>query len=125
MAKVEQQVLVPASLADAWDLYFEPRLWPDWVDSFGSVIEIDGYPGRRRQAALEVRSLPAGARWWRRSSSTSTRRKHRIEFSDPSLAGEMTVTFADRGRGRRRSSRRWTTACSTRASSPAWGLSCS
>ena len=95
---VEQEVLVAASLADAWDLYFEPRVWADWVDSFGSVIEIDGYPDAG--GTLRWKSVPAGrGEVTEKVLEHEPRRMHRIEFSDPSLAGEMTVTFADRGRG--------------------------
>ncbi|MDX6586228.1 MAG: hypothetical protein QOI31_701 [Solirubrobacterales bacterium] len=98
MSVVEQEVVVAASLADAWDLYFEPRSWPDWVDSFGSVIEIDGYPDAGGR--LRWKSIPAGrGEVMEKVLEHEPRRKHRIEFADPSLAGEMTVTFAIEGDG--------------------------
>jgi hypothetical protein len=98
MSVVEQEVVVAASLADAWDLYFEPRSWPDWVDSFGSVIEIDGYPDAGGR--LRWKSIPAGrGEVVEKVLEHEPRRKHRIEFADPSLAGEMTVTFAIEGDG--------------------------
>jgi hypothetical protein len=95
---VEQEVVVGASLADAWDLYFEPRNWPDWVDSFGSLIEIDGYPDAG--GTLRWKSVPAGrGEVVEKVLEHEPRRKHRIEFADPSLAGQMTVTFAIEGEG--------------------------
>ena len=98
MSVVEQEVLVAASLADAWDLYFEPRAWGEWVDSFGSVIEIDGYPDAG--GTLRWKSVPAGrGEVTEKVLEHEPRRKHRIEFSDPSLAGEMTVSFQIEGEG--------------------------
>jgi uncharacterized protein YndB with AHSA1/START domain len=98
MGLVEQVVIVPAPLAEVWDFYFEPRAWPNWVDSFGSVTEVDGYP--ETGGTLRWKSVPAG-----RGGVTEKvvehepRRKHRIEFSDPTMEGEMTVTFAIEGGG--------------------------
>ncbi len=98
MSVVEQEVLVAASLADAWDLYFEPRVWGEWVDSFGSVIEIDGYPDAG--GTLRWKSVPAGrGEVTEKVLEHEPRRMHRIEFSDPSLAGEMTVSFQIEGEG--------------------------
>jgi hypothetical protein len=95
---VEQEVLVPASLADAWDLYFEPNAWANWVDSFGSVIEIDGYPDAGGK--LRWKSVPAGrGEVTEKVLEHEHRRKHRIEFADPTLAGQMTVTFSIEGEG--------------------------
>lgn len=95
---VEEDVTVAASLADAWDAYFEPRMWPSWVDSFGSVTALDGYP--QVGGTLRWKSVPAG-----RGEVTETvlehepRRLHRIRFTDPSLQGEMSVSFAIEGEG--------------------------
>ena len=98
MSVVEQEVLVPAPLADVWDLYFEPAVWGDWVDSFGSVIEIDRYP--EAGGTLRWKSVPAGrGEVTEKVLDHEHRRKHRIEFADPSLAGEMTVTFQIEGEG--------------------------
>ena len=98
MSVVEQEVVVAASLADAWDFYFEPRRWPDWVDSFGSVVEIDGYP--EAGGMLRWKSIPAGrGEVVEKVLEHEHRRKHRVKFTDPSLEGEMTVTFAIEGEG--------------------------
>jgi uncharacterized protein YndB with AHSA1/START domain len=97
---VQQEVVVPAPLAEVWDLYFDSRAWPDWVDSFGSVIEVDGYPDAG--GTLRWKSVPAGrGEVTEKVLEHEPRRKHRIEFSDPSMAGEMTVTFAIEGDGTR------------------------
>jgi uncharacterized protein YndB with AHSA1/START domain len=95
---VEQEVVVAAPLADVWDFYFEPRSWPDWVDSFGSVIEIGGYPDAG--GTLRWKSVPAGrGEVVEKVLEHEPRRKHRIKFTDPSMEGEMTVTFKIEGEG--------------------------
>jgi uncharacterized protein YndB with AHSA1/START domain len=98
MAVVEQEVHVPAPLAEVWDCYFDPRAWPEWVDSFGSVIESEGYP--EAGGTLRWKSVPAGrGEVTEKVLEHESRRRHRIEFSDPSMEGEMTVTFAIEGEG--------------------------
>lgn len=98
MASIEQEVQVPASLADTWDAYFEPRLWPSWVDSFGSVTAMDGYP--LPGGTLSWKSVAAGrGEVTERVLEHESRRRHKIAFADPSLAGEMTVTFVIEGNG--------------------------
>jgi uncharacterized protein YndB with AHSA1/START domain len=95
---VEQEVLVPAPLAEVWDFYFDPRGWPEWVDSFGSLIESNGYPGAG--GTLRWKSVPAGrGEVTEKVLEHEPRHRHRVEFSDPSMEGEMTVTFAIEGEG--------------------------
>jgi len=100
MAQVEESVHVMASLAETWDAYFDQRGWGTWVDSFQSVLEADGYP--EAGGTLRWRSVVAG-----RGDVTekvlehSRRRHHRIAFSDPTLEGEMSTTFAIEGEGTR------------------------
>ena len=53
MGKVAEEVLIPASLAEVWDLYFEPDRWRAWVDEFHAVALAaggtdNGPPGIRR-----------------------------------------------------------------------------
>ncbi|MDQ3758613.1 MAG: SRPBCC family protein [Actinomycetota bacterium] len=100
MSVVEQEVQVSASVADAWDLYFEPRSWPAWVDSFGSVLEIDGYP--EVGGTLRWKSVPAGRGEVKETvREHELRRVHRIDFEDSSLAGTMSVSFSIEGEGTR------------------------
>ena len=95
---VEQDVVVPAPLAEVWDFYFDPSGWPGWVDSFGRVIESDGYP--EAGGTLRWKSVPAGrGEVTEKVLEHEPRRRHRIGFSDPSMEGEMTVTFAIEGEG--------------------------
>ncbi len=62
------------------------------------MIEIDGYPDAG--GTLRWKSVPAGrGEVTEKVLEHEPRRKHRIEFSDPSLAGEMTVTFQIEGEG--------------------------
>ena len=98
MAKVEQEVLVAAPLADAWDHYFEPRGWPSWVDSFGSVLSIEGYP--EVGGTLRWKSVAAGrGEVTEKVVEREPRRLHRVKYQDPYLTGETTVRFAIEGEG--------------------------
>jgi uncharacterized protein YndB with AHSA1/START domain len=98
MGVVEQDVVLPAPLAEVWDFYFDPRGWPEWVDSFAGVIESKGYP--EPGGTLRWKSVPAGrGEVAEKVLEHEPRRRHRIEFSDPSMEGKMTVTFAIAGDG--------------------------
>ena len=98
MAELSESVLVEASLAEAWDFYFEPRGWPAWVDGFGSVVSAEGYP--EEGGSLVWRSNPAGrGEVSERVLEHEPRRRHRIEFSDPGSSGELRSDFAIEGEG--------------------------
>ena len=96
MAKLTESALVEASLAETWDLYFEPRSWPAWVEGFGSVLSADGYP--EDGGTLVWRSTPAGRGTVNeRVIEHQPRRRHRIEFSDPESSGEQLTKFEIEG----------------------------
>ncbi len=100
MAKVTESVLVESSLAEVWGYYFEPGGWPAWVDGFGSVDELDGYP--EAGGSLRWRSIPAGrGEVTERVLEHEPRRLHRVSFRDPESSGELVTTFAIEGRGAR------------------------
>ena len=44
MGKVSESVVIQAPLAEVWDFYFQPETWSGWVDQFGSVEAVAGYP---------------------------------------------------------------------------------
>jgi hypothetical protein len=96
MATLTESVLVRGELKEVWDVYFERRRWPAWVDGFAAVERAEGYP--EHGGTLVWRSNPAG-----RGSVTervvehSPRRVHRIEFSDPESSGELRTRFAVEG----------------------------
>jgi uncharacterized protein YndB with AHSA1/START domain len=93
MATLTESVVIGAPLADTWDLYFEPALWPSWVDGFGSVEASAGYPAVG--GTLRWRSVPAGrGRVTEEVLEHEERRLHRIAFSDPDSEGELTTSFA-------------------------------
>lgn len=99
MATVEAEIVVPASLAEVWDLYFSRRAWPTWVDEFRGITEIDGsYP--EEGSTLVWHSGPAG-----RGTVTETvlehepRRLHRIRYLDQGSEGEQLSTFEIAGEG--------------------------
>jgi len=93
MATVSDDVLVEASLAEAWDFYFEPQAWPSWVDQFSSVLSIGGdYPAVGSE--LRWRSVTAGrGEVSEEVLEHEPRSRHRISFSDPESEGEMATTF--------------------------------
>ena len=93
LTRVSESVHVVASLAEVWDLYFEPRLWPAWADGFARVESSDRYP--EAGGTLRWRSVSAG-----RGSVTERvlehyhRRLHRVAFTDDASEGELVTTFA-------------------------------
>jgi hypothetical protein len=100
MATVSESILVGASLAETWDLYFNEHSWPAWVDGFGGVESADGYP--HEGGSLIWRSIPAGrGEVTERVLEHQPRRLHRIAFSDPESSGEMSTRFAVEGQGTR------------------------
>ena len=98
MPAVEASADAPASLAEAWDAYFDPQGWSGWVDAFAGVVSADGYP--QQGGTLVWRTAAAG-----RGEVTENvrehepRRLHRIEFSDPTMTGTLETTFAIEGEG--------------------------
>lgn len=83
---------VDASLAEAWDLYFDQSRWTSWVDGFGSVASADGYPDVG--GSLAWRSTPAGrGTVQEKVVEHEPRRLHRIEFSDPESSGTLETRF--------------------------------
>ena len=93
---VEESTLVRASLAEAWDHYFDPRGWPGWVDGFQSVIETDAYP--KPGGTLRWRSTPAGRGEVReRVLEHEPRRRHLIAFTDPAMEGKLETRFEIEG----------------------------
>ena len=100
MAELSESVLVEASLAETWDFYFEPRGWPAWVDGFGSVVSAEGYPVQG--GSLVWRSTPAGrGEVSERVLEHEERRRHLIEFADPTSSGRLRTDFAIEGPGTR------------------------
>jgi hypothetical protein len=95
---VEHEVVAPVSLAEAWEAYFDPRTWAEWVDAFAGVVSFEGYPDAG--GTLVWRTGAAG-----RGEVTETveahepRRLHRIAFSDPTMTGTLETTFAIEGEG--------------------------
>jgi hypothetical protein len=92
VSQVSASLLVEASLAETWDYFFDPRGWSVWSDGFGSVLSSEGYP--ETAGTLRWRSGAAG-----RGEVTEAvlehhpRRVHRVAFTDPQAAGELTTTF--------------------------------
>ncbi|MCD6014213.1 MAG: hypothetical protein K0R88_297 [Solirubrobacterales bacterium] len=100
MPRLEESLLVEASLAEVWDHYFEPGGWPAWVDGFAAVESIEGYPSEG--GTLVWRSNPAGRGTVReRVIEHQPRRRHRIEFSDPESRGELVTRFGIEGEATR------------------------
>lgn len=99
MGRVAAELVVGASLAEVWELYFEPRSWPAWVDELQAVDSIsDGYPeiGGR----LVWRSGASGrGRVVETVLDHEPRRLHRIHFADPHAEGEQLTRFEIAGEG--------------------------
>jgi uncharacterized protein YndB with AHSA1/START domain len=92
MATVAAEVEVPATPLAAWELYFEPELWPSWVDQFAAVLAAEGYP--EAGGTLRWRSGRAGrGEVTERVVEHRPPALHRASFSDPQAEGELAVTF--------------------------------
>jgi hypothetical protein len=100
VAKVTESVLVGASLAAAWDHYFDPEGWRAWVEGFERVERSEGYP--EEGGTLVWQSNPAGrGTVTERVLAHEPRTLHRIAFSDPQSTGELTTRFAIEGEATR------------------------
>lgn len=100
MSRISESVFVDASLAEAWDYYFDPQGWSAWVDGFGRVQASDGYPVGG--GSLRWSSIPAGrGEVTERVLEHDPRRLHRVAFRDPASSGELRTGFAIEGRGTR------------------------
>ena len=89
---MSESVRVDASLAEVWEMYFDPDTWPSWVDGFARVRASQGYPDRGGELRWE--STPAGRGLVaERVLEHEPRRLHRVEFSDPESEGELKTTF--------------------------------
>jgi hypothetical protein len=98
VSAVVESVTVEASLAEAWEHYLDPAGWSMWVDGFGRVGALDGYP--EVGGSLRWVSIPAGrGEVIERVLDHEPRRLHRVEFSDSSSEGELRTTFAIEGSG--------------------------
>ena len=100
MAKVTESVLVGASLAAAWDHYFDQEGWRAWVEGFERVERSEGYP--EEGGTLVWQSNPAGrGTVTERVLAHEPRTLHRIAFEDPQSSGELTTRFAIEGEATR------------------------
>jgi hypothetical protein len=98
MTRIAESVSIQASLAEAWDHYFDPRGWPAWVDGFAQVVSSEGYPDRG--GSLRWRTIPAGrGEVTERVLEHEPRQVHRISYEDPESTGELRSAFAIRGEG--------------------------
>jgi uncharacterized protein YndB with AHSA1/START domain len=92
MAKVAEEILIEATLAEVWGAYFEPRRWPSWVDGFQAVVSSQGYP--EEGGTLRWRSNPSGrGTVSERVLEHEPRHRHRVGFSDDASEGELLTTF--------------------------------
>jgi uncharacterized protein YndB with AHSA1/START domain len=92
MARVAEEILIEATLAEVWDAYFEPRRWPFWVDGFQAVVSSQGYP--EQGGTLRWRSNPSGrGTVSERVLEHEPRHRHRVGFSDDASEGELLTTF--------------------------------
>jgi uncharacterized protein YndB with AHSA1/START domain len=92
VGRAAESVVIPASVAEVWDFYFEPRTWPAWVDGFGGVDKSHDYPAAG--GTLRWHSTAAGrGEVAERVVEHEPRRLHSVEFSDPESSGTMTTRF--------------------------------
>ena len=88
MPRVEASALVDLSLAEAWDAYFDPQGWPEWVDAFAVVIATDGYPLEGGELVWRTGTAGRGE-VSERAVAHEPRTLHRVRFEDPTMRGEL------------------------------------
>lgn len=95
---LSESLAVEASLAEVWEFYFDARGWPSWVDGFQAVESAEGYP--EAGSTLVWRSTPAGrGTVTEKVTEHQPRRRHEIEFADPSSSGTLLSRFEVAGEG--------------------------
>jgi hypothetical protein len=98
MSEVSAETTVDADLKEVWDVFFDARRWPMWVDGFSAVLNEAGYP--EGGGSLHWKSIPAGrGEVSEQVLAHEPRRLHRIAFSDPESDGELITTFEIKGDG--------------------------
>ena len=96
MPRVEASALVDLSLAEAWDAYFDPQGWPEWVDAFAVVIATDGYPLEGGELVWRTGTAGRGE-VSERAVAHEPRTLHRVRFEDPTMRGELETRFGLEG----------------------------
>jgi hypothetical protein len=100
VSQADSSIHIPVSLAEVWDLYFDQRTWPAWVDGFGGADTDEGYP--EVGGTLRWHSTPSGrGAVEERVLEHEPRRFHRVGFSDQYSVGELSVRFEIEGEGTR------------------------
>jgi hypothetical protein len=100
MPRAEASEEIPASLAETWDAFFDPRGWPEWVDAFAGVNSSERYP--ESGGRLEWRTGAAGrGEVSEEVLAHEPRRLHRVRFADPTMTGELETRFEIEGDGTR------------------------
>jgi len=88
VGSVEASVEIPAPLADVWELLVDPRRWPSWIDGFGSVEWVEGYPAVG--GTIRWHSTPVGrGTVSERVLEMEPRRLLRVAYEDPGSSGEV------------------------------------
>jgi hypothetical protein len=91
---VRRAIELPATVAEAEELWFDVARWPAWVDGFGEVIRLTE-PWPRAGGELVWQSNPYGrGRVTERATAQHPGQRQTAEVEDDRLTGRQTVTFA-------------------------------
>jgi hypothetical protein len=96
---VRRAIEVPATVAEAEELWFDVRRWPAWIDGFGEVVELRE-PWPRAGGAVVWQSNPYGrGRVTEQAIALDSGHGQAAEVEDDRLSGRQTVSFASVGSG--------------------------
>jgi hypothetical protein len=96
---VRRAIELPATVAEAEELWFDVSRWPAWVDGFGAVVQLT-QPWPRAGGDVVWQSNPYGrGRVTERATAQHPGQSQTAEVEDDRLRGRQTVTFARAGDG--------------------------
>jgi Polyketide cyclase / dehydrase and lipid transport len=91
-ARVSATTIVPGRAAEAEALWYDPDRWAAWVDGFGHVVKLEGWP--RVGGRLAWDSPPRGrGRVVERVTAYEPRAGQVLEVEDERLTGVQSVAF--------------------------------
>jgi hypothetical protein len=96
MGRVSATVTVPGRVAEAEALWYDPDRWAAWIDGFGHVVRLEGWPGAGGRRVWD--SPPGGrGRVVERVTAYEPRAGQTVEVEDERLEGTQTVAFEPAG----------------------------
>jgi Polyketide cyclase / dehydrase and lipid transport len=92
MARVSATTIVPGRAAEAEALWYDPDRWAAWIDGFGHLVKLEGWPEAGGRRVWD--SPPRGrGRVVERVTAYEPRSGQALEVEDERLMGAQSVAF--------------------------------